>query len=71
MGKEADFADMILWTSHFSLLRRKPLAAFFNRPKMSAKAWGLLFHAHAVTVQPDKRDFSKKTLWFRCLKFPL
>jgi hypothetical protein len=32
MGKEASFADMILLTSHVSLFRRTPLAAFFNRP---------------------------------------
>jgi hypothetical protein len=31
MGKEASFADMILWTSHVSLLGRTPLAAFFDR----------------------------------------
>jgi hypothetical protein len=32
MGKEASFADMILWTSHVSLLRRTPLAAFLTDP---------------------------------------
>jgi hypothetical protein len=32
-GKEASFAHMILGTSHVSLLRRTPLATFFNRPK--------------------------------------